>query len=161
MLGNKLHRIAVALLVLISSVLFSGPVSAVGESVTIQSFDTMACQAGELGAGIVVHVNGTEAVSIRFTLDNLSKTTSSTFTAGILPSGTYGFSVNVPASTAKADNMTMSIDLLDEGSLVLVSDALSYACGVVPPIPTINNWGIVVFVLMLLGLARRRFTASN
>jgi hypothetical protein len=157
MLQRKVRKLAIALLTLALSVVVSTQVSAVGESVTIQSFDTMACAPESIGAGIVVHVNGTDAVDIRFSLENLTKTTSSAFTSGILPSGTYDFDIGIPASTAVGDYMSLVIDLLDEGAAVVASDSLDYSCGIVESVPTFSQWGLGLLVLMFIGLAWRRF----
>lgn len=109
------------------------PTQAVGESVSIDAFDINNCTVGANADGTVSHENGTETVSIRFTLDNNTKSTSESWVAGILGSGTHTYSVPVPASTVIGDQMTMKIDLLDGSGGVLVSDTLTYHCGVIVP----------------------------
>ena len=136
---------------------------ATGESVSIDSFDTLSCTPQTSADGVVTHENGTEAEGIRFTLKNLGRTTEDTFSAAILPSGTYSFGLAVPDATEIGDQMQVTIDLLDDADGVIVSDSLEYLCGIippVPPIPTLSHWGIALLALLFLGLARRRMRSG-
>lgn len=134
-LRNNVFITATFGLVFICLFALVAPTQAVGESVSINAFDINICTASASVSGTVSHENGTESVSIRFTLDNHTKSTGFSWTAGILSTGTYGFAVSIPASTAIGDLMTMRIDLLDSGGGVLATDSLDYHCGIGVVVP--------------------------
>ena len=104
---------------------------AAGESIRIDSFEIHNCTAGANADGVVTHTNGTLGVSIRFTLTNITQGTSETWTAGLLGSGTHTYSVPVPGLTTVGDAMQHTLEMIDGGGAVLVSDTLNYRCGVV------------------------------
>lgn len=151
-----------AVLIALAVVMPSVYVFAVGESVSIDSLDVLSgCAPGQTVSGEVTHDNGTEAVSIRFTLENLTRSTNTTFTSPILPTGSYPFGVSIPANTEYGDAMRMTIDLLDVGGLVLVSDSLDFvACGA-REVPMNSTAGLIVLVISLAiaaGFILRRHT---
>ncbi len=134
MSNRNLIRIVSVCLALVLLFAMSTHVLASGESVSVDSFDISECAPGAYVVGQVTHVNGTDAVGIKFVLKNHTKLTLDTAIFGILPSGTYGFGLSVPAATEVGDSMTIRIDLLDAGSNVIVSGRLNYYCGGVEPV---------------------------
>lgn len=108
--------------------IFASTTLASGESVSIDFHDTTVCTPGSWTDGITTHVNGTEALFVRFTLRNQTRGTSNSLVFDIFPSGTWGYSTEIPVSTVEDDTMQIMAELLDFWENVLVSDTFTYQC---------------------------------
>src|SRR5262245_52827699 len=125
---RRAFSISLVLLVLAAISITPTPVSAAGEFVQILEIDTSACAEFSPAFGTVTHINGS-ATQIRFTLSNLTRGTTFSFTYPLLPPGTYPFILPIPAGTQTNDSMESKAEMLDSGSAVLSSDVLAYPCG--------------------------------